>query len=207
MWIALVGCISDRYIPKFYSKFEKEYPELLTRGRRIFDLFYKSQIGRIARIFSAGLKDTTTNVVNMLRFLMKAKSPYDVLEETGANRGMHHRFQEIDAKYQKFLLKALSLGKKADGLLFFQYGGDLSISSELANEVNYMFPEKLVVVVYTKDGRANISMRGNKAREIFFEATKGLEDATGGGHEFAVGGRIKTSDIERFHENLEKIIH
>ena len=206
MWIAVIGCISDRFIPKFYGKFEKEYPELTTRGRRIFDLFYKSQIGRIARIFSAGLKDTTTNVVNMLRFLMKAKSPYDVLEENSKNYSMHHRFNQIDATYQKFLLKALSLGKKSDKLLFFQYGGDLSISSELANEINYMFPEKLAVVVYTKDARANISMRGKKAREIFLEAIKGLEGATGGGHEFAVGGRIKTSDIEKFKENLERII-
>ncbi|MDP3992118.1 MAG: DHH family phosphoesterase [Nanoarchaeota archaeon] len=206
MWIAVVGCISDRYIPKFYEKFEKEYPELTTRGRRIFDLFYKSQIGRIARIFGAGLKDTTTNVVNMLRFLVKTKSPYDVLEENSKNHTMHHRFKQIDSKYQKFLLKALSLGKKSDKLLFFQYSGDLSISSELANEINYMFPEKMVVVVYIKDARANISARGKNARKIFLEAIKGLEEATGGGHEFAVGGRIKTSDIEKFHENLEKII-
>jgi len=206
MWIAVVGCISDRYIPKFYGKFEKEYPELTTRGRRIFDLFYKSQIGRIARIFGAGLKDKTTNVVNMLRFLMKAKSPYDVLEENGANKGMHKRFLEIDSKYQKFLLRALSLGKRSGKLLFFQYSGDLSISAEIANELNYIFPEKLVVVVYVKDGRANISMRGEKAREIFLEAIKGLEDVTGGGHEFAVGGRLKTEDVEKFKENLENLV-
>ncbi len=206
MWIAVVGCISDRFIPKFYKKFEKEYPELITRGRRIFDLFYKSQIGRIARIFGAGLKDRTTNVVNMLRFLIKAKGPYDILEENGANKGMHHRFLEIDSKYQKFLLKALSLGKKSEKLLFFKYSGDLSISSEIANELNYLFPEKMVVVVYVKEGRANISMRGDDARKIFLKAIKGLEGATGGGHEFAVGGRIKTQDIERFRGNLEKLI-
>ena len=206
IWIAVVGCISDRFIPKFYEKFEKEYTELTTRGRRIFDIFYKSQIGRIARIFGAGLKDKTTNVVNMLRFLMKAKSPYDVLEENNYNRGMHQRFQEIDSKYQRLLLRALSLAKNQEKLLFFQYSGNLSISSEIANEVNYLFPKKIVVVAYIKDGMTNISMRGEKAREIFLEAIKDLDGAAGGGHEFAVGGRMKTSDIEKFKENLEKII-
>ena len=207
MWIALVGCISDRYIPEFYDKLEKQYPELMPRGRRIFDIFYKSQIGRIARIFGAGLKDKTTNVITMLKFLMKVKTPYGVLEENHANKGMHSRFNHIDSRYQKLLLNAVSLGRKSGNLLFFKYSGDLSISAEIANELNYIFPEKLVVVAYIKDGRANISMRGNNAREIFFEATKELEDATGGGHEFAVGGRMKTEDIEKFRENLEKILH
>jgi len=207
IWIALVGCISDRYIPEFYGEFEKKYPELTVEGRRIFDIFYKSQIGRIARIFGAGLKDKTTNVVNMLRFLMKVKTPYDVLEENHANKGIHRRFSEIDSKYQKFLLKALALGKTSGKLLFFQYSGDLSISGEIANELNYLFPEKIVVVAYVKEGRVNISMRGNNARKIFFDAIKNLEDARGGGHELAVGGRIKTEDIGKFRENLEKILN
>jgi len=205
-WIAVVGCISDRFIPKFYSKVEKKFPELMPRGRRIFDIFYKSQIGRIAQIFGAGLKDKTTNVVNMLRFLIKAKSPYDVLEESSANKEMHHRFKQIDSKYQKFFIKALTQAKKSDKFIFFQYGGDLSISAEIANELNYVFPEKIIVVAYIKEGKTNISMRGKNVRQILLEAIKDLEDATGGGHEFAVGARIKTEDIEKFKKNLEKII-
>jgi len=207
LWIAVVGCISDRYIPKFYEKFKKKYPELTPRYKRIFDVFYKSQIGIIARILGAGLKDKTTNVINMLRFLMKVKSPYEILEENSANKSIHKRFRQIDSKYKKFLLRALALGKKTDKLLFFQYSGNLSISSEIANELNYLFPKKIIAVVYIKEGRANISMRGHNVREIFLRAIENLDGASGGGHEFAVGGRIKTSDLNKFRENLKKILN
>lgn len=205
-WIAFVGCISDRHMPPFYAKVKKKYPELMPSGRRIFDIFYKSQIGRITRMFGAGLKDSTTNVVNMLRFLMHVKTPYDVLEQNKENQSMHHRFNEIESKYQKLLLKAMPLGKNPGKLLFFQYAGDLSISSELANELNYIFPNKTVVVAYMKDARTNLSVRGKLARDIFLKAIESLEDASGGGHEFAVGGRIKTEDIDKFRETIEKLI-
>jgi len=37
-------------------------------------------------MFCFGLKDTTTNVVKMMKFLIGAKSPYEVLEETSKNK-------------------------------------------------------------------------------------------------------------------------
>lgn len=206
LWIAVVGCISDRYVPEFYDKFEKQYPELSIKSRDATDIYYKSPIGKIAKMFSFGLKDRTTNVINMIRFLIKAKSPEDVLNESSKNYTMHKRFNDIEEKYQRLLKKAIALEKHKDPILFFQYGGDLSISSDLSNELNYLFPEKLVVVVYIKAARANISMRGEKSREIFLEAIEGLDEATGGGHEEAVGGRLKIEDIEKFRENIEKIV-
>jgi single-stranded DNA-specific DHH superfamily exonuclease len=204
IWIAVIGCISDGFVPDFYDDFEKKYPEMSIKSRKPFDIFYKSQIGKICKILSFGLKDSTTNVISMLRFLIKSKAPFEILEENSKTHSFQKRFAQIDSKYQKFLAKALTLGKKSDKLLFFQYGGDLSISADLSNEISYSFPEKIIVVIYLKGAKANISMRGKNVRETLLKSIEGLENARGGGHENAVGGQIKIEDIEKFRENLEK---
>lgn len=206
MWLAVVGSISDRHIPDFYDKFQKENPELAPKEKDHYKIFYKSDIGKIARIFAAGLKDKTTNVINMLRFLFSVKSPGEVLEESVKNKGMHSRFMHIESKYEKLLKKATELGESPSKLLFFQYSGDLSVSTELSNELNYAFPEKLIVVLYVNGAKTNVSMRGENARDFMLKAFENLEDASGGGHERAVGGRIKTEDIRKFKESLEEFL-
>jgi single-stranded DNA-specific DHH superfamily exonuclease len=82
----------------------------------------------------------------------------------------------------------------------------LSISADISNELAYRFPQKLVAVVYVKGAKANISMRGKGARDIILKAIEGLENASAGGHEVAVGGQVKIEDLEIFRERIEKII-
>jgi len=215
LWIALVGCISDKFVPKFYSDFGKVYPDLVSdlkikdfgTSSSAFDVFYKTQIGKISKLFSFALKDRTTNVISMIKFLMKVENPYEVLEESSKNYAMHHRFKEIDSKYQKLLKKAESLEKKSGNLLFFPYSGEMSVSSDLANELSYKFPKKIIVVVYLIGVKANISIRGKNIREKVLKIIGMLEDATGGGHEDAVGARIKLEDVEVFEKNLKEIFN
>jgi len=205
MWIALIGSISDKFVPEFYIDFKIKYPDLAINSKDAFDIFYKSQIGRIARIFSFALKDRTTNVVNMMKFLLKVKSPYEVLDENSKTYTMHNRFKQINIRYQKLLEKART-NKSNEKILFFQYGGDLSISSDLSNQLNYEFPKKIIVVVYVTGVKANISVRGKNVREFILKAIEDLEDATGGGHEDAVGARIRVDDLEKFKERLNEIV-
>jgi len=206
MWLEIAGCVSDRFVPKEYDEFTEKYPDLSVKSKNAFDIFYKSQIGKIARIFGSGLKDRTTNVINMIRFLMKVKTPYEVLEENSKNHTMHRRFNQISSIYQKLLNKAVPVGRNQGKILFFQYGGDMSISSELSNELNYMFPDKIIVVAYISGIKANVSVRGKNVREIVLSAISDLENATGGGHENAVGAQVRIEDLEKFRKNMEKII-
>jgi single-stranded DNA-specific DHH superfamily exonuclease len=206
LWIAVIGCISDKFVPDFYEEFEKNNPEFSVSYKNAFDIFYKSKIGKIAQIFSFALKDRTTNVVNMLRFLMNVKSPYDILEETPKNFTMHNRFNYINLKYRKLLKKAELLEKKSDKVLFFQYGGDLSISADLSNELSYKFPKKIIAVVYISGVKANISLRGKNVRRLVLKSIENLENATGGGHEDAVGAQVRIEDLETFRENLENFL-
>lgn len=214
LWLAVLGCIADKFMPDFYHEFKKKYPELSIKikskksglSEEAFDVYYKSQIGKIAHIFGFGLLDRTTNVVNMLKFLIKAKNPHEALEENQRNYSMHQRFKEIDIKYQKLLEKAMAIGKKSDKILFFKFSGDLSISGYLANELSYRFPDKIIVVAYVTKIKASIGMRGENVRGLLLEAIKDIEDATGGGHPNAVGAKVKIADLDKFKENLEKLI-
>jgi len=159
-----VGCISDKFVPEFYSKFKEKYPDLSIDSEDALDISYNSSIGKIGKLFSFALKDRTTNVINMLKFLIKVKSPYEVLEKNSKNYTMHKRFEQIDKKYQRLINKAESIESnfRNKKILFFQYGGDLSISSDISNELKYKFPDKVVVVAYNTGVKTNISIRGKK---------------------------------------------
>jgi len=201
LWLAVAGCVSDHFIPDFYSEFLKRYLDLGFKTDKPFGILYNSQIGKISRIFSFALKDRTTNVIHMLKFLMKVKSPYEVLDESPKNRIMHERFKEIDKTYQKLIKKAKS-NLDDSKILFFQYSGETSISADLSNQLSYLFPEKVIVVMRVLDVTTSISVRGEKVRKKVLKAIEGLEGATGGGHENAVGAKIKTKDLEEFKEML-----
>ncbi len=205
LWLAVVGCISDAYLPKFYKDFQKEYPEISIDSQKPFDILYGSEIGKIAKILGSSLKDRITNVIMMLKYLMKAKGPYDVLKENNKNKFMHTKFEEINKKYQKFLEKAKET-KNTEKLIFFQYAGDTSMSADLANGLKFNFPGKFIVVVYAKGPKANISARGKKVRNIILKAIEPLKDSTGGGHEDAVGAQIRLEDVNSFEKNLRNLI-
>ncbi len=202
LWLGAAGCIFDRFVPGFYPEFIENYPDLAIKSRDAFDILYKSQLGKIVKMFCFGLKDRTSNVVRMIKFLISAKSPYEVLEETSRNKEMHARFQQLQKKYWKLLEKAKAIADDKK-LLFFQYAGDLSISADLANELSYLFPDKVIVVVYISGIKGNISIRGKKIRKKILEAIAGLEGATGGGHEDAVGAQVRVEDLEKFRERIE----
>jgi single-stranded DNA-specific DHH superfamily exonuclease len=204
LWIAVIGCISDRFVPPFYTKFSKNYPDLSIKSKDAFEILYKSQIGIIIRMFCFALKDKTSNVMQMIRFLTAVKTPYEVLEETGKNKEMHIRFKQISKKSEKFIKKAKLLSDKGK-ILFFQYSGELSISADLSNELTYLFPEKIIVVIYATGIKANISVRGEKIKNLVLQSLTGLEGATGGGHENAVGAQVKIVDLEKFKENMKKL--
>lgn len=207
IWLAIIGCISDCYLPDFFEEFNKKYPDLSKKDpKSAFDLLYSTEIGKIARILDFSLKDTTTNVINMLRFMTRVKNPLDILEENNKTKQILRRYEQINTKYQELMEKARK--QKGDKLLYFQYGGKLSLSANLSNQLIYEFPKKIVVVAYLNKDIANISIRGND-KEILgltLEAIKGIEGATGGGHKYATGAKMNVSSVPIFKERIEKLV-
>jgi len=203
-WIGIAGCIADNFFPGFYKDFKKDYPELAIETKEPFKIFYSSGIGKISRIFGFAMKDRVSNAILFFKFLMKVKSPYEVLNESKNNKIFHSRFSEIEEKFNRIIEKAK---KEVSGkLLFFKYAGDTSMSADIANKLKFLFPDKIVIVLYTKGYKANVSARGKNIRKIILEAIKGLEGATGGGHEEAAGAQVRIKDLKEFEDNLRKVI-
>ncbi len=203
LWIAMCGCIGDAFLPDFAKDAEKKYAGLWKPVKTAFEGLYETELGRIARVLSFALKDRTSNVIRMLKFMCSADIN-DVLEEE-RNGKILSRFSQISDKYKKLIDKAISSAGK-EKLLYFQYGGDLSISADIANELSYKFPDKVIVVDYIKGNRANISLRGKNVKEMTMKAMEGMENATGGGHKDATGAQMNVKDLPKFKENLEKLI-
>jgi single-stranded DNA-specific DHH superfamily exonuclease len=206
LWLAVIGCISDCYMPDFYNEFEKKYPELGKKNSdSAFELLYNSEIGKISRILDFSLKDSTTNVVSMIKFMMNVKGPVDILEENVKTKPIIKKFEEINKKYQILMEKARKLaGKK---FIYFQYGGSLSLSANLANQLSFEFPDKIIVVAYINKDIANISLRGKKdVRKLTLEAISGIEGATGGGHKNATGAKMSVSYLPKFKEKIENLV-
>jgi len=205
-WIAVLGSIADRFLPPFYKDFQKKYPELCIDSDDPFKIAYKSELGNVLRIIGFSLKDRITNVVKMQNFLIKAKSPHDILNESKENMTMHARYNQINNRFQVLRDKAKTVGKSSGKILFFKFAGDLSIAADLSNELGFLFPKKIIVVGYMSGSKINLSVRGEKIRSIFLNTIEGLEEATGGGHENAVGGKIRTEDFDIFQKKFNSFV-
>ena len=205
VWIAIMGCIADHHMPDFVEEFSERYPEYWGKNlEKPFDAYYGAEIGKLARAIGYGLKDSITHVVQMQNFLISCRSPSDVEQELETTRAFGKKYRELSEKYNSLLDKA----KKCEGdkMVFFNYGGDMSISAEISNELSHLYVGKVIVVAYSAGPITNISMRGDNVKAVLEKVLSGLENATGGGHRDAVGSRIQTEDLEKFKTEVEKLI-
>lgn len=206
MWIAAVGCVSDYFIPDFFKEFEEKYPELVDcEYKDPFDLTYKSRLGKLVKVFNYGLKDTTTNIIKMSNFLLKAEFPSQVLEENSKTHSFLQKYESIDNTINKLVKKA---EKEIEGnFLFFTYGGDTSLSQHLSNQLMYLHPELMIVVGYRTGGIVKFSLRWFKdVRTLTLKAIKEIPGASGGGHEHATGAQMSEIYVEKFKENILSLL-
>lgn len=205
LWIATFGCIADKYIPYFYSEFLEKYPDLGLKSDDAFEILYNSEVGKIARMVGAGLNDRTSLVMKMIRFLIEVKTPYEVLEEKRENHDMHKKFNFIEEKLNKYLIRAKE-EYSGGRVLFFKYSGETSMSATIANRLSHVFKDKgiVIVVAFVKGIRVNLSIRGKKVREKILEVLEGFPMSTGGGHEDAVGAQIDLDQVEEFKKRVEE---
>ncbi len=204
LWLLIAGCVADKFLPEEYNKFLKKYPDLGINSKEPFKIFYESEIGKISQMVGVGLKDRTSLVMRMIRFLIDVRTPYEVLEENSSNFSMHKRFYEVNSKLEKLVGRAKK--NSFEKLIFFKYASDISMSADIANRLSYEFPKKIIVVVREKGSEVNLSLRGKGVKKFFLESIKEIPFAKGGGHEDAVGGQMNEKDLDLFRTNLRRLI-
>ena len=207
LWLAVIGCVSDVYKPDFAEEFEKKYPETFDFSLDPFDALHKTKVGQIIQILNFGLMDTITNVVNLQKYLFKARDIYDIEEENQYTKQLHKRVRELQEFFNKQIEKAKTSVNENSKLLFFSYSGNMSMSSEIANKLFYDNKEKFVVVAYRRPEKANISIRGKDALKITNEIVEKIPGATGGGHAEATGMMIPITEFDNFKKLVEEIVN
>lgn len=205
MWLAVIGCIGDVYMPDFAEKFSEQNPELLPSGITAFDALHSSEIGKIVRMLNFGLMDSITNVVALTKYLFKARGPHDVMEENKYTERFHKRSSQLNDFYSKQVEKAEANFDKKSSVLFFSYSGNTSMSSDISNRLYYNHQDKLIIVAFKRPEKVNISIRGKGALKITKRAIENIEGATGGGHQEATGAMIPVDEFDKFKENIKQI--
>lgn len=209
MWLAIAGCIADNFMPDFAPEIVMNYPEIWKKNSKTpFEVLYETEFGKLILMLDFSLKDRTTNVVSMINLLFMINSPFEILKEDEKNFRIHRRYEQVGNVYSKLLEKAKRIARKTGRIVFFQYGGELSLSSDIANELSYRFPGKLIIIAYIKGSVANVSVRGGiDVRDLTIRAINEIGNATGGGHKFATGAKMNIEDLDKFRKFFEKNIN
>ncbi len=205
IWLSIIGCIGDVYMPNFADKFSEENPDLLPSTTDAFTALQGTTIGKLARMLNFGLMDTTTHVVQLTKYLFKATGPYDLLEENSSTKQFHKRTNQLTQFFNTQIEKAESHFNKNSPILFFTYSGNTSMSSEIANHLSFLHQDKTIIVAFLRPEKANISIRGKSALKITKELIENIPDATGGGHIEATGAMVPIHNFPKFKENIKKI--
>ncbi|MGC9309380.1 MAG: DHHA1 domain-containing protein [Candidatus Nanoarchaeia archaeon] len=209
IWLAMIGCIGDVYLPEFAEEFAKNYPELFSKeaiNRGAFDALYLTELGKLVNMLNFGLKDKTTNVVRLMKLLMQANSPYDLLQEDKKTKQLHKRYEQLNKIYKKILEKSKRYINPISNIIFFTYKSRISMSSEIANALYFKHKDKLIIVGYKNPDKITFSIRGKEADKITSQAIKNIEGASGGGHPTACGAQIPPDKLEEFKQNINQAI-
>ncbi|MBW3002027.1 DHH family phosphoesterase [Candidatus Woesearchaeota archaeon] len=208
LWIAMVGCLGDWYVPDFIDEFRKKYPDLLPeKYKTAREILFETKMSILNKVFSFNLKGNTSDVLKCIKVMTRIDSPNEILEQsTPKGKLIYKKYQKINKAYEELKETVLKQKQQKGKVMLFKYTDDkLSLTKDLANELLYMFPDRVIVLGREKSGELRCSIRAMKI-DLKPVVEKALMDVNGygGGHEHACGAAIKLQDIDKFISNIEK---
>ncbi len=207
LWIAMLGCVFDYYIPEFIEDFMKEYPDLIEKvPKDPGEIIYKSKFGKLVKIFSLNMKGKASLVKDSMKTIEKITSPYEILNQTTSwGKFLYRRAEKLEKEYNNLLEEAKKEVTKEKFLIFIYTQKKTSFTSDLAGELIYLHPNKIIVIGREKEDSIIMSLRTKNVNisEILKKSLVGI-NGYGGGHAYACGASVKKEDYDRFIENLKK---
>jgi len=208
LWIAMLGCIADYYMPDFVDEFKKAYPDLMNDEKEVDEIYFNTKLGSLIKIFAFSLKGKTSDVMKNMKILTRIESPYEILnKETSKGRFIFKHYEKINKIYDELLEEGINQATDEKLLVFIYPDDKMSLTGELANELLYKFPDKVIIVGRTKNEEVKMSIRSKKIQIplILEKALAGLE-GYGGGHEFACGANVNVNDFKEFVKRIRKSV-
>lgn len=199
LWIGMLGCVSDWFVPEFKDEFTEQFPSLFDKSITEPDeALFNTKIGLLAKIINFNLKGKTSDVMKSIKVLTRIESPLEIINQTTPQgRFIYKKFQRLNDEYESLLNDAKTTDEK---LLLFTYPySNNAYTSELSNELLHKFPDKFIVVGRVTDIEVKGSARGKnvKVLPILKKALEGV-DGYGGGHDYACGFCINKDDFDKF---------
>jgi len=229
IWMAMLGCVGDWFIPDFTNKFAKEYPELYTlknkekkekktseknkkesnktRVQKIKnpdDALFETDIGKLAMVVSFNLKGSVKDSMDSVKVLTRIESPNEILHQT-TSRGkyIYKKYSRFNKEYQSIINGLEITDSKL--LLYIYKETNNAYSSELSNEILHRYPDKFIIIGREKNDEFKMSLR-SKSTKVLPVLTKALKKVTGkgGGHDYACGAVVASSDFDEFIKEIKK---
>ena len=208
LWIAAAGCLGDWHMPDFIDEFIAKYPNFLPERCDLAAALYQHPVGKLVKLFFFTQKGPSSEVKKSISILSKIRSPQEIFsQETVAGKFLSVRFGKINAKYEEVLGQARKKITKSKIVLFRYTSTQWSFTTNIANELAALNPQKVIIIAREKSGEMKASLRAQfRIIDALERAMVGIE-GSGGGHPNACGAVIKIEDwgrfIQRFKEELK----
>lgn len=204
LWLAAMGIVSDWDL-SLIDEFKKEYPDLVSgKIDKPENVLFNSKLGELIKIVNFNLKGQVQDVLKSIDALSKVKDPYEILEaKTPQGKYLYKKYKYINESFESHK-KAVDV---QDGeMLIFKYKDSyMSITSDLANELLYENPGKIIIVGRERDNEIMMSIRSsNKNISESVEYAAENVGGYGGGHTHACGACINKDYFDYFLETLKE---
>jgi single-stranded DNA-specific DHH superfamily exonuclease len=208
LWIAIVGCIGDWYVPSFAEIFQQSYPSLLPDYADSPEkALFETEFGKLIKIFSFIMKGTNKEVKQSIKTLTRINNPYDILgQQSPAGIYIYKHYKKINTEYEQLLSTALKTKEEDNTIIFTYTANKISLTKDLSNELLYRFKNKIIILAREKSGEMKCSIRSPKKINIHAKLQKAMQGIEGhfGGHENACGAIIKQNDFKKFIKQLKE---
>ncbi len=209
MWLAVIGIVSDWFIPEFLDEFNEKYPGFFSgKVNNPGQALFEEEFGKLAKAFAFSLKGKSDVRNKCLKILTRIEGPFEILnEKTPQGKFVHKHFLKMNKAYDKLLKEALETKPEGKLLIFTYPSIEHSFTSLLSNELIYRNQDKVVIIGRVKDDSVIMSFRSAKIKlpNLITEALEGLSGG-GGGHDLACGGWVNSDDYSTFINRFEKLV-
>ena len=208
LMFAVIGCVSDYYIPPYTKEFSDLYPDVLPKKlSKPDEILYTSRLGELIKIIAFSLKGNTSDVAKLINILFKIEDPYEILDgTTPRGKFVLRHAQKILKEYNSIKESAVETFKEQkENVLVYVYSNKKnSLTKELSSELRYIFGDKIVILGRQKDDEIKLSIRSSTI-PVNILVKKALEGVSGygGGHPYACGANVQSSDFKKFVEQFK----